>query len=586
MRRESDEGAGMTRIKLLIALLSASALTACAATAPGPDGPSLRGEVSNDSGWGGSRSAYGQFLAGQAALQNGSNVQAAGYFNEARELDEDPGVLGDRAFTAALLSGDVQRAAAIAPRGPEAGEAVRRLGALTRVVDLLADGKGKDAQALLKAETIGFPHRPAAVLLGPWLAAAAGDNDDAVVRPELQGDRFVQYFGQLGQARLYERAKRYDEAETDYKALMALDSARGLFVGDYGEFLERRKRHGEAVALYDAALAREPDDQALVRARDRAAARGAAPAMPTLRQGAAHVLMACGASFASERQSQFGLAYLRLALRLDPKRDDAWLLVGDLLAQDDDAVGAREAYAKIAPSSTRYTAAQSKLAWSFQTAGDKAKAVAMAQQSAAAAPKDRDAQIAYADILRANEHWAESAAVLDPLIAADAAKPDWRLLYMRGIALERAERWGEAERDLLQALKLSPDEPDLLNYLGYSWIDRGQRLPEAIAMVQKAVDARPLSGAMLDSLGWGYYRQGDYKTAVAKLEQAVELEPGDPDVNGHLGDAYWRIGRQVEARYQWQRVLSLEPDAKQKADAEAKLKNGLDGPRAKVATAG
>jgi Flp pilus assembly protein TadD len=308
--------------------------------------------------------------------------------------------------------------------------------------------------------------------------------------------------------------------------------------------------------------------------------------MPTLRQGAAHVLVACGASFASERQSQFGLAYLRLALRLDPKRDDAWLLVGDLLAQDDDAAGAREAYAKIAPSSTRYTAAQSKLAWSFQTAGDKAKAVAMAQQSAAAAPKDRDAQIAYADILRANERWAESAAVLDPLIAADAAKPDWRLLYMRGIALERAERWGEAERDLLQALKLSPDEPDLLNYLGYSWIDRGQRLPEAIAMVQKAVDARPLSGAMLDSLGWGYYRQGDYKTAVAKLEQAVELEPGDPDVNGHLGDAYWRIGRQVEARYQWQRVLSLEPDAKQKADAEAKLKDGLDGPRAKVATAG
>jgi tetratricopeptide (TPR) repeat protein len=585
MRRESDEGAGMTRIKLLIALLSASALTACAATTPGPDGPSLRGKVSNDSGWGGSRSAYGQFLAGQAALQNGSNVQAAGYFNEALELDEDPGVLGDRAFTAALLGGDVQRAAAIAPRGPDAGEAVRRLGALTRVIDLLADGKGKDAQALLKAETIGFPHRPAAVLLGPWLAAAAGDNDDAVVRPELQGDRFVEFFGQLGQARLYERAKRYDEAETDYKALMAAENARALFVGDYGEFLERRKRQAEAVALYDAALARDPDDQALLRARSRAASRGAAPAMPTLRQGAAQVMVACGASFASERQSQFGLAYLRLALRLDPKRDDAWLLVGDLLAQDDDAAGAREAYGKVLASSTRYTAAQSKLAWSFQTAGDKAKAMAMAQQSAAAAPKDRDAQIAYADILRANERWAESAAVLDPLIAADAAKPDWRLLYMRGIALERAERWGEAERDLLQALKLSPDEPDLLNYLGYSWIDRGQRLPEAIAMVQKAVDARPLSGAMLDSLGWGYYRQGDYKTAVAKLEQAVELEPGDPDVNGHLGDAYWRIGRQVEARYQWQRVLSLEPDAKQKADAEAKLKDGLDGPRAKVATA-
>jgi tetratricopeptide (TPR) repeat protein len=583
MRPETDEGAGMTPIKLLLALVSASALTACAAT---PGGPALRGQVSMDSGWGESRSAYGQFLAGQAALQGGSNAQAAGYFNEARELDEDPGVIGDRAFTAALLAGDVTQAAALAPRAPDANENARRLGVMAQTVELLAQGKGKDAKATFDAGQVGFPHRPAVALLGPWLAAAAGDQEGAVVRPELQGDRFVQFFGQLGQAKLYERAKRYDEAETDYKALMAVENARALFVPDYGEFLERSKRPDEAVALYDAALERYPTDQGLIRARARAAARGAPPALPTVKQGAAHMLVACAATFASERQSQFSLAYLRLALRLDPKRDDAWLLVGDLLAEDDDHPGAREAYAKVLPASSRYVAAQSKLAWSYQAAGDKPPALAVAQQVAAAAPTDRDAQVAYADLLRSNERWAESAAVLDPVIAASANKPDWRLLYMRGIALERANRWNEAERDLKTALTLSPDEPDLLNYLGYSWIDRGERLPEAIAMVQKAVDARPQSGAMLDSLGWGYYRQGDYKTAVAKLEQAVELEPGDPDVNGHLGDAYWRIGRTVEARYQWQRVLSLEPDAKQKAEAEAKLKNGLDGPSAKVASAG
>ena len=571
----------MTRTKLLLALLAASTLGACAAAPPGPD---LRGQLTMGSAWGSSRSAYGQFLAGQAALLNGSNAQAASYFDEARQLGEDPGVLADRAFTAALLAGDVPRAAALAPQGTDANEQVRRLGVLTRVVDLMAVGKPRDAQTLLKTETLGFPHRPAAVLLAPWLAAAAGDANGAVVRPELQGDRFVQYFGQLSQARLYERAKRYDEAETDYKALMAIENARALFVEDYGAFLERRKRHAEAVALYDAALARDPEDQGLQTARARAAARGPAPAMPTDKQGAAHMLVACAATFASERQSQFGLAYLRLALRLDPKRDDAWLLVGDLLGQDDDAAGAREAYAKVLPASPRYVAAQSKLAWSLQGSGEKDKALALAHQSAVAAPKDRDAQITYADLLRTNERWAESAAALDPLIAGEGDKPDWRLLYMRGISLERAGRWPDAERDLLTAVKLNPDEPDLLNYLGYSWIDRGVHLPEAIAMVQKAVDARPQSGAMLDSLGWGYFRQGDYKTAVAKLEQAVELEPGDPDVNGHLGDAYWRIGRQVEARYQWQRVLSLEPDEKQKAEAEAKLKDGLDGPPAKVAS--
>lgn len=573
----------MTRIKLLLALLSASALTACAATAPS-GAPALRGSVATDSGWVGSHSAYGQFLAGQAALQNGHNAKAADYFAEARALDADSGVLGDRAFTAALLAGDVPQAAALAPRGTDSSEAVRRLGVLTRAVDLMAVGKAAEARTLLQTETLGFPHRPVAALLGPWLASAAGDKEAALVRPELQGDRFVQYFGQLGQAKLYERAKRYDEAEADYKALMAIENARALFVEDYGAFLERRKRRADAVALYDDALSRDADNTGLRTARARAAGRGAAPAMPTERQGAALTLVACAASFANERQSQYSLAYLRLALRLDPKRDDAWLLVGDLLAQDDDVAGAREAYAKAPTTSPRYIAAQSKLAWSYQTNGDKPRALAVAQHAAMSAPKDRDAQVGYADLLRVNERWSEAAAVLDPLIAAEATNPDWRLLSMRGMVLERADRWDEAERDLLEAIKLNPDDPDLLNYLGYSWIDRSQHLPEAMAMVQRAVDARPQSGAMLDSLGWGYYRQGDYKTAVAKLEQAVELEPGDPDVNGHLGDAYWRVGREVEARYQWQRVLTLEPDEKQKAEAQAKIKDGLNGPPAKVAS--
>ena len=120
----------------------------------------------------------------------------------------------------------------------------------------------------------------------------------------------------------------------------------------------------------------------------------------------------------------------------------------------------------------------------------------------------------------------------------------------------------------------------MLNFLGYAWIDRGEKLPQAMTMVKKAVDLNPKSGAMIDSLGWGYYRLGDYKTAVEKLEEAVVLEPADPDVNNHLGDAYWRVGRQVEAQFQWRRVLSLEPPAKLKVEIEAKLKSGLDAPAA------
>lgn len=560
------------RFKVLFAAASLLALSACASGQQA----ALRGSVPIGVSVFDARTSYGQFLAGQAALRDGRNREAADYFGVAGVLGDDPGVIGERTFTALLLSGEVSRAALIAPRGEDANEAVKRLGTLTRVVELLASNKGKDAKALLTAEPIGFPHRQVATLLGPWAAAAAGDLEGATVQPTLQNDRLVQYFGQLGQARLFERARRYDEAETDYKALTGTVATAGLFTLDYGAFLERRKRHADAVALYDQALAANPTDAALLAARTRAAAKGAPPPVSTIRQGAAQNLLACAATFAGEGQGQFALAYLRLALRLDPQREEAWFLVADLLNQADDHQGAVAALGHVLPTSTQYGAAQNKLAWTYQQAGDKARALEVARRSFAAAPQDREAQIVLADLLRANERWDESVAVLDSLVAREAARPDWRVLYLRGIALERAGRWPEAERDLQAALSANPDEPELLNFLGYSWIDRNEKLPEALAMIQKAVAARPQSGAMLDSLGWAYYRLGDYKTAVEKLEAAVELEPGDPDVNGHLGDAYWRAGRQIEARFQWRRVLSLEPDDRQKAEAEAKLKNGLD----------
>jgi Flp pilus assembly protein TadD len=134
----------------------------------------------------------------------------------------------------------------------------------------------------------------------------------------------------------------------------------------------------------------------------------------------------------------------------------------------------------------------------------------------------------------------------------------------------------------MKALSLRPDEAELLNYLGYAWIDRGERLQEAMGMVEKAVAANPRSGAIVDSLGWAHYRLGNYKKAVEILEQAVELEAGDPEINNHLGDAYWMVGRKDEAGFQWRRVLTLKPDDKIRADAEQKLASGL-GPTRKVA---
>ncbi len=562
----------------LLVLLPLAALAACAtpSAGAGPAGVAIAsgaGQGSRDD------SSYGLFLAGQAAVNGGHGATAAAFFGRAATLDPGAGahLLDTRAFSASLLAGDVKRASAIAPTDPSSEPAIRHLGGLVRGVEALAEGDAKDAHAILTGPDVGAPHQAAAALLAPWAAAAAGDVQGATVHPVIPGEPIAQFFANIDQGKIYERLGRYDEAETAFRSLIAGGDPGGLASLNLGETLERRGRAADAVAIYDQALVRNPGDGTLGEARARAAAHKPPPPPPSIRQSAAEALIAPATILMVQKQEEVALAYLRLALRLDPGRDEAWMLVGDIMTNIGDLDAARAAYLTPRRGSDQFVASRGKLAWTYQGDGDKAAALKIARETFAAAPASQDAGSTLADLLRADERYDESALVLDRLIAAQGDKVDWRLLYMRAVDLQESDRWAEAERDLSAALKERPDEPELLNFLGYSWIDRGEKLPQAMAMVKKAVDLNPQSGAMLDSLGWGYFRLGDYKTAVEKLEAAVVLEAGDPDVNNHLGDAYWRVGRLTEARFQWRRVLTLEPSAKLKAEAEAKLKNGLDG---------
>ncbi|WP_293530158.1 tetratricopeptide repeat protein [Phenylobacterium sp.] len=548
-----------------LAAAGALAMLAACATAPGQAG--LRPE-------GTGASPYGQFLAGRAALNAGRPADAARYYGAVRILDPDAaGIADERAFVAALLAGDVETAARLAPTSETTSPPNLSLSRLVRAVEGMSTGRARQVRSLLTPESAAFPHRAATALLAPWAAAMAGDKEGLLVRPQSPGDRMVDVFGLLAQARLFERTGRLDEAETNFKVLAGGDSPGQVTVLAYGGFLERRKRAPEAIALYDRLLATDPRNAPVKAARARAAA-GRAEPQPTLRQGAAQTLIPVAATLIAAGQEQMGLAYLRLALRLDPDQYAAWILVGDLLDGDGLAEEARAAYARTPSTAPEFTTAQAKLAWSHQRAGDKETALRLARQSAA--DGDVDAVINLSDILRANEMFSESADVLDPVLAS--SPPDWRLSYARGVSLERAGRWPEAERDLKAALALNPDEPELLNYLGYSWIDRNENLDQALEMVRRAVSQNPRSGAMVDSLGWAYYRLGDFPQAVTTLEMAVELEPGDPELNNHLGDAYWRVGRRDEAGFQWRRVLTLDPDPKIRADAERKLAEGLAPP--------
>ena len=526
-------------------------------------------------------SPYGLFLAGRGALSEGRGAEAAALFERARITgDDEQGVLSDRLFAATLMAGDVMKAARLAPQGPAASDFDKQLGRLVKAVDAMAGDEPKAALPIFAEQSAVSIHRAATVLMTPWAAAMAGDLEMSLARPQGRGERIVDYFGMLGQAFLFEHAKRFDEAETDFKALAGNQAADELIALAYGGFLERRGRRADAVALYDRSLSGAPRDAALQAARTRALdPRAAPPPRPTLKQGAAQALLAPAAIMMNAKHQEIGLIYLRLALRLDPNFNGAWLGVGDLLLGAGDVDGARAAFAKPKPGSPEYGAARAKLAWSYQSGKDGETALKLARETAASG--DLDAKVTLADLLRANEKYAESAVVLTDLIGPN---PDWRLLYARGISLDRSGQWKAGETDLTAALAQRPDDAEILNYLGYSWIDRGEHLAEALAMVQKAVGQNPNSGAMVDSLGWAYYRLGDFKMAQQTLEHAIELEAGDPDINNHLGDAYWRVGRKDEAGFQWRRVLTLDPEPKLKAEVEGKIAHGLDAAPTPVAT--
>ncbi|MEZ5924224.1 MAG: tetratricopeptide repeat protein [Hyphomicrobiaceae bacterium] len=155
-------------------------------------------------------------------------------------------------------------------------------------------------------------------------------------------------------------------------------------------------------------------------------------------------------------------------------------------------------------------------------------------------------------------------------------KDQWNQYFQRAICYERLKQWDKAEPDFLKAMELDPEQPSLLNYLGYSWVDQGKNLSQAMDLIRKAVKLKPDDGFYVDSLGWAHYRLGEFDEATRQLERAVELEPNDPIINDHLGDAYWQVGRRNEARFQWSQSLTLKPEPEDKERIAKKLEKGLD----------
>ena len=280
------------------------------------------------------------------------------------------------------------------------------------------------------------------------------------------------------------------------------------------------------------------------------------------------------------------LTYGRYALALQPDNAAALLLVADVLDQQNRWTESNALFARIPADSPFSWSARLRSAENLHQLGRSDEAAAMFEKMAAERPDRVDALLALGQLRRVQERYADAALVYDAAIARlGTPQPrHWTIFYARGITNERSKQWPKAEADFLKALELQPEQPDVMNYLAYTWVDMNINLERAFPMLERAVELRPNSGHIIDSLAWALYRKGRYAEAVPLMDRAVEILPQDPVILDHLGDIYWRVGREAEARFSWQRSLGNKPDADLRAELQRKLENGLPpSPQAKRA---
>lgn len=511
--------------------------------------------------------AYADYLIGRIANMRDDHSAAADRYFAALSRAPQDDVLLNGALTASLAAGDqdrARRAARMAPRTDAPAYAH-----LVRATDAMSAGRWNSAATELeRVEGTAAEELLGRVMLA-WTRTAERRVDSVLV--DLAPLAQIRPYGSLF---TYQQAMALDYAGRQQEALAAYQLAHegGLWlpagVERHADLLVRAGQRDAAIALLNDEMNRQ--NPALAAALARVEAGGAAASAPlTPQRGAAVALNGLSAVYLQESDSGNGLAALTLALMLDPDFDGARIAFAQQQARLGHLDLARTALSRVPADSPYATSARVIEAWAVLEAGAEDEALAIAQTNAAGG--DPRAQRTLADMYRSIGRHADAEPIYSALV--DAQPNDWRLRFARGAARERLGRWSEAEADFQRALVLSPDQPDVLNYLGYSWVDRGERLQEGLAMIQRAAELRPTSGAIIDSLGWAYFRLGDYPRALEQLEYAVELEPADPTLNDHLGDVYWRLGRRIEARFQWQRALTLAPD--DPAPIEAKLQHGL-----------
>ncbi len=523
-------------------------------------------------------SPSGSYLAARHAGGQRDAAAAASYYRAALRGDPRNNELLGRAFLAVLANGEVDEAVRLAERVLQVDK-TDRIARLVLGVRAIKQKQYPLARRELAQSIRGPITDLAATLLSAWTMATPTEAKAATNSiDKLAGADWYAIFKDLHSALILDLAGQKKEAGKRFERSYKLDPTALRVVQSYASFLSRQGNNAEALkvfAAFDEALPRHP---LIVEATSELKAGKKLPLMvETPQAGAAEVLYGLGAALGRRGGEDLGLIYLQLALYLAPSHPLALLSLGDLYEAMKKPELANKIYERVPLNSPLQRNAQIQLALNLDALEHTDDAKVRLEKLIAANPRDLEAIMALGNVLRGRKQFAECADVYSKGVdtIGKPEKSNWVIYYFRGICLERSKQWAKAEADLKKSLELYPDQPHVLNYLGYSWIDQGSNLDEGMRMIKRAVEQRADDGYIVNSLGWAHYRLGNMDEAVKQLERAVELKPEDPTINDHLGDAYWRVGRVLEARFQWSHARDLKPEPEDLVKIEAKLKSGL-----------
>lgn len=528
----------------------------------------------------------GAYLAARTAEADRDYENAIRFYQKALDLAPNELELQQRLMITLLMNGNFDEGAALA-KMLENDKSVERVTSVTLAFKAIRDGDFEAAAKVLNYKGPNDLDRLMNQLLIAWSTFGAGDEKKAMeLVKELDGPGWYGIFRNYNLGVMAAAAGDVDaarpaltEAITDRNGgATAPDTfARAVIALATLEARAGNKQKAlDALSAGDEMISNYAPFNAL---RDRIEkGEEVLPTVETAAQGTAGVLFSIGGALNRDGAEDTVMMYLQLSRALDKDAADTLILLGGIAEKAEQPEKAISYYRQVPEGSPMRRISELQLGLTLAQTDKVDEARKHLQALIASDPNDVRSYLAYGSVLSDAKDYKAMAENYDRAIEIIGPRPQrnhWSVFFQRGIAYERLKQWEKAEPNFNKALELNPDQPQVLNYLGYSWVDMNRNLQEGLEMIKKAVELRPDDGYIVDSLGWAYYRLGRFEEAVVELERAIELRAGDATINDHLGDAYWRVGRKLEATYQWKRALASEPEETEIPKIQAKIDKGL-----------